>query len=163
MKPKITLVVASAINDVIGLDGVMPWHLPADLAHFRKLTTGGTVVMGRKTFESLGNPPRPLPNRRNVVLTRDKGWSAPGVDSVRSLDEVFKFPETNVFIIGGGTVYEQAFPIADAIEWTRIHAHPQGDTFFQPPLDAFQRVSTQRYVADDRNPFDLDFERWERV
>lgn len=162
-RPQLTLVVASALNDVIGLGGIMPWHLPADLAHFRELTTGGTVLMGRKTFESLGNPPRPLPKRRNIVLTRDRSWAADGVETRESLEQALELPEENIFVIGGGNVYEQAFGQADAIEWTRIHAHPTGDTYFRPPLDAFRRVSSSHRPADEKNAFNLDFERWERI
>jgi len=149
MRPEIVLVVAVADNDVIGKDGAMPWHLPADLRHFRKLTVGRPVVMGRKTFESIGNP---LPGRHNIVLTRQPALAARGVTAVPNLAEAIaaagmhpdaRAPE--IMVIGGAQVYAEALPIATRVELTRIHMAPDGDTYF-PPLDPAQWVETARTV-----------------
>ena len=129
----LTLVVARADNGVIGRDGQLPWHLPEDLKRFRRLTLGKPVVMGRRTYDSIG---KPLPGRRNIVLTRQLGWRADGVETAVTLDDALALaadtPE--VAIIGGATVYAEALPRADRIELTEVHAAPAGDTFF-PPLD----------------------------
>lgn len=129
----IVLVAARADNGVIGRDGTLPWHLPEDLAHFRALTLGKPVIMGRRTFESIG---RPLPRRRNIVLTRDPGWQAHGAERAASLSEALAAtadaPE--VAIIGGGEIYAAALPLAHRIELTQVHASVPGDTYF-PPLD----------------------------
>jgi len=158
--PEIVLVVASAKNDVIGLQGDMPWHLPADLAHFKRLTTGGVILMGRKTFESIGS--RPLPRRTNLVLTRDCDWSAPGVEAVPSLEEAASRAQETLFVIGGSQVYAEAIPQAARIEWTRIDAEPQGDTWFRPDLAGFERTQTQHQPADSRNAHAMTFETWVR-
>ncbi len=139
----------------------MPWHLPADLAHFKRLTTGGVILMGRKTFESIGS--RPLPRRTNLVLTRDRAWSAPGVEAVPSLEvAASRAPET-LYVIGGSQVYAQALPAATRIEWTRIDAEPEGDTWFRPDLAGFERVQAQHHPADSRNAHSMTFESWKRV
>ncbi len=139
MRPEIVLVVAVADNGVIGRDGTMPWHLPADLKHFKRLTTGKPVIMGRKTFDSIG---KPLPGRHNIVLTRDSGWTADGVTVVPNLAEAIAAAGLDpraragaIMVIGGAQIYTQALPIATRIELTRIHLAPNGDTRF-PDLDA---------------------------
>ncbi len=157
--PRITLVVAAASNGVIGVDGRMPWHLPADLARFKRLTLGKPVLMGRRTHESIG---RPLPDRPNLVLSRDPDYRADGCRTVRSLDEAIDVaagmgaPE--LMVIGGGAVYAQALPGAQRILLTRVHAAPEGDTFF-PAVDPreWQEVGRERRAADDRNPYAMDF------
>lgn len=154
------LVVASARNDVIGLNGDMPWHQPADLAHFKAVTVGGCVVMGRKTFESLGQ--RPLPNRVNLVLTSDSDWSAPGVQRVCSLEEARALARKTLFVIGGAQVYAQALPAANRIEWTRIDASPEGDTWFRPELQDFHRTQEDHCPADEKNRYSMSFETWLR-
>lgn len=149
MRPGIVLVVAVADNDVIGRDGAMPWHLPADLRHFRRLTWGRPVVMGRKTFESIGNP---LPGRHNIVLTRQPGWTADGVTVVPGLAAAIAAavaelnPDTrapDMMVIGGAQIYAEALPVATRVELTRIHMTPEGDTFF-PRLDPALWVETAR-------------------
>jgi dihydrofolate reductase len=157
--PELTAVVASAQNDVIGLHGQMPWHLPADLQHFKRLTQGGTVIMGRSTFDSLG---RPLPRRRNIVLTRQRDWSATGVDVVRGAEELGAILEEPAFLIGGGQIYAEFWPWVSCLEWTRVHADPQGDTWFRPNLDDFERVATEHHAADASHAFAMDFETWRR-
>lgn len=137
MRPEIVLVVAVADNGVIGRDGAMPWHLPADLRHFKRLTTGKPVIMGRKTFASIG---KPLPGRHNIVLTRDGGWTADGVTVVPNLAEAIaaagldpRARAGEIMVVGGAQIYAEAMPIATRIELTRIHIDPDGDTFFPDP------------------------------
>jgi dihydrofolate reductase len=121
----ITLIVARADNNVIGLDGKMPWHLPADLKRFKALTTGKPMIMGRKTFESL---PGLLPGRRHIVLTRDTRWSAPGAEIAHDVASALALSGPDVSIIGGAEIYRLFLPQADRIELTEIHATPDGDT-----------------------------------
>lgn len=128
----VALVVAHSANRVIGRDGGMPWHLPGDLRRFRELTTGHAVVMGRKTYESLPDAFRPLPGRRNVVLTSDPAFRADGAEVVRDLDAALA---GDCFVIGGGAVYAQALPHAQRVYATEIEGELDGDTFF-PALPA---------------------------
>ena len=129
--PRIHLIYARASNGVIGKDGAMPWHLPEDLAHFRALTQGWPVVMGRKTWDSLPPRFRPLPGRRNLVLTRQADWSAPGAEAFADLGRALSACEgvEQVWIIGGGQVYAQAEPLAQRIEVTEIDREFEGDAF----------------------------------
>jgi dihydrofolate reductase len=139
------LVWAQAANGVIGVDGGLPWHLPEDLARFRELTTGSTVVMGRSTWESLPASVRPLPGRRNVVLTRRPGWEAPGAVVAACLDEALDTARDGggpVWVIGGGSVYEAALPRADRVVVTELEAAYDGDTR-APVLDGRWRVATR--------------------
>ena len=134
--PRITLVAAVARNGVIGADGGMPWHLPADLRHFKAVTMGHPMVMGRRTFDSIG---RALPGRRTIVVTRDRGWSAPGVDVAHSLEDALAAaadgdPAQPVMVVGGGEIYRQAMPLADRLEITHVDTDASGDTTF-PDID----------------------------
>jgi len=127
---KLTGIVAMTPQRVIGRDGGLPWHLPADLAFFKRTTTGHPILMGRATYESIG---RPLPKRRNLVLTRDPQWSAPGVetlDSVAALDALELDGE--VFVIGGAAVYDALLPRLDELLVSQLHAEHPGDTWFPP-------------------------------
>lgn len=132
--PVVSLVVAAAANNVIGIDNRLPWHLPEDLGHFRRVTMGKPVVMGRRTHESIG---RPLPGRRNIVLSRDPQYRAKGCETARSLHEALALaadaPE--VMIIGGAALYREALPHARRIYLTRLHRPFEGDTRF-PGLDS---------------------------
>lgn len=121
-------IVAQAINGVIGRDGGLPWHLPTDLAFFKKMTLGKTVVMGRKTYESIG---RPLPQRRNIVLTRDAAWRAPaGVEVVRDLDQILAIQERDqLFVIGGASIYHALANEISTLYLTLVEALVAGDTF----------------------------------
>lgn len=143
----LTLVVARADNGVIGRGNALPWHISADLQHFKRLTVGKPVVMGRRTFESIG---KPLPGRHNIVLTRDRGWAAPGVTVVPNLAEAIAAaglqPQTRadeVMIIGGAQVYAQALPSASRIYLTEVHAAPDGDTLL-PPFDPQRWIEMAR-------------------
>jgi dihydrofolate reductase len=158
-RPRISLVVAAADNGVIGRDGGMPWHLPADLAHFKKVTMGKPVVMGRRTHESIG---RPLPGRLNLVLSRDPGYQPAGCRRVGSLDEAVSIAAdtgaNEVMVIGGGGVYRDALPVADRIILTRVHAEPEGDTWFPDPEPGdWREASRSERAPDDRNPHALSF------
>ena len=127
----INMIYARAANGVIGKDGVMPWHLPEDLAHFKRLTQGWPVVMGRKTWDSLPPRFRPLPGRTNIVITRQTGWSAAGAQSVASLDIALALCQgsAEVWIIGGAQIFAQAEPLAQRIEVTEIAQNFDGDAF----------------------------------
>ena len=132
-RPRITLVVARALNGVIGRGGALPWHIPADLKRFKALTMGTAMVMGRKTFESL---PGLLPGRRHIVLTRDPAWSADGAEIARSLEEALSLAgDDPVSVIGGADIFELFLPLADRIELTEVLADVEGDTFMPDPRE----------------------------
>ena len=158
----ISLVVAASTNNVIGSDGGLPWHLPDDLRHFKRLTTGNPIVMGRRTFESIG---RPLPDRRNIVMTRDPDYVAPGCDVVSSVREALDLVEDadEVMIIGGGQVYRDFLPHADRIYLTRVQADVEGDTYF-PDIDeaGWRLVSSEAHAADEKHAYAFDVMVFER-
>jgi dihydrofolate reductase len=148
---EIFLVVAVAANGVIGRDGAMPWHLPNDLRHFKALTTGKPMIMGRKTFESL---PGLLPGRRHIVLTRDRAWAEDGAEVARSPEEAIALANApHIAVIGGAEIYRQFLPHADRIEWTEVAAEPEGDTRF-PDFDRAEwtEVARETHPADGRLP-----------
>jgi dihydrofolate reductase len=160
----VSQIVAVGRRNEIGKDGKMPWHLPADLQHFKRNTLGKPVLMGRKTLAAIG---RPLPERRNLVLTRDKTFTASGCETVTSLDEAIAragaAPE--LMVIGGGEVYRLAWDRTDRIYLTRIEADVEGaDTFF-PAVDdgRWKEASREDHQVDARNPFDYSFRVLERV
>jgi dihydrofolate reductase len=124
----VSLIWAEAADRVIGSDGTLPWHLPEDMKRFRELTMGATVVMGRRTWESLPERFRPLPGRRNIVVTRQQDYDAPGAETVSSLEEALTAVDEDVWVIGGGAVYEQALPYAERVVRTRVHLTIEGDT-----------------------------------
>ena len=129
--PAICLIYARARNGVIGRDGVMPWHLPEDLAHFRKATVGCPVIMGRKTWDSLPARFRPLPGRTNVVITRQTDWQAPGASVAHSLEQAIALctPGEVVWVIGGAEMYAQALPLASRVVVTEIDTDFEGDAY----------------------------------
>ena len=159
---EIVLVVAVARGGVIGADGALPWHLPADLAHFKRLTLGHAVIMGRATFESIG---RPLPQRLNIVLTRQADYSPPGVEVVASLAAAYARAAVHggpVMVIGGAEVFAQVLPDAQRIELTEVHADLPGDTHF-PPLGAdWHEVVREDHPADARNAHAYSFVTYRR-
>lgn len=150
-RPEIVIVAASADNDVIGKDGRLPWHLPADLKHFKRITMGAPMIMGRKTFESL---PGLLPGRAHIVLTRDKTWSAEGALAVHSVDEALAaVAGDRVSVIGGAEIFRLFWDLADRLETTRVWAEYDGDAFF-PVVDQGDWVEAKRefHEAADGNP-----------
>ena len=159
---KLGLVYARARNGVIGKGGVMPWHLPEDLAHFRQVTMGAPVVMGRKTWESLPPRFRPLPGRRNIVVTRNAGWSAPGAEHADSLDRALALvaAEPHVWVIGGGEIFAQALPHADMVELTEIDRDFEGDT--QAPALGPEWAETRRERHHSAAGFDYSFVTYRR-
>jgi len=153
---KIALVAAIARGGVIGRDNTIPWRLPEDVARFKVLTTGHPVVMGRRTWNSLPDRFRPLPGRRNVVVTRNPAWEGVGAERAASLDEALRLldGESVIFVIGGAELYAAALPVADELVLTEIDLDVDGDTFF-PPFDrnTFAEVSREQHVAADGTPF----------
>lgn len=156
-----SIIVATSINRVIGRNNVLPWHLPADLAHFKSVTMGKPVVMGRKTWESIG---KPLPGRTNVVVTHDKNYQADGALVVGSLAEAESAAEREhgdideLMIIGGATLYDEVIDSVDRIYLTEVNEVVEGDTWF-PDIDVsdWREVSREDFEADDKNPFDYSF------
>jgi len=161
--PLVSMVVAATENDVIGRDNGMPWHLPDDLKYFKARTMGKPMLMGRKTFESIG---KPLPGRTSLVMTRDPSWRAEGVVVVRSLDEALDWArnQPELCVVGGAEVFRLAWPHARRLFLTRIHARIPGDTFF-PKIDPQEWRETERteHPADARHAYPLSFITLERV
>ncbi|KGQ32780.1 dihydrofolate reductase [Gallibacterium genomosp. 2] len=158
----LSLIVAMTKNRVIGRDNQMPWHLPADLAWFKKNTLGKPVIMGRKTFQSIG---RALPNRKNIVLSR-QGFQADGIEVVSDLSQALALikGENEVMIIGGGHLFAETLPIADRLYLTEIDAELQGDTFF-PEIDpmVWKTNFIETRAVDDKNSYALTFKILERM
>lgn len=153
-EPRVVLIAAVAENGVIGADGGIPWHLPADFAHFKATTLGHTLVMGRATYESIG---RPLPGRTTVVLTRDPSWSAEGVTTAPDLAAALADLDGEVYVAGGAQVYAAALPLADAQVISEVHLSPVGDTHY-PSFDRSEWREVSRVPGDD-----FDVVTWERV
>lgn len=162
----ISTIVATAEGSVIGKEGGMPWYLPAELAHFKELTMGHPIIMGRKTHESIG---RSLPGRYNIVITRDKGYEpAEGSVVANSLGEALKMAKKQdgadeIFIIGGEQIYAQAIPLLDRIYLTRVKAKVDGDRFFKYDPTKWEEVSSEQHKADDKNKYDYEFVILERA
>lgn len=166
--PSLSIVVAAAQNGVIGLDNAMPWRLSTDLKRFKALTLGRPVIMGRKTWDSIG---RPLPGRKNIVITRDTSFSPDGADVAHSLDEAIRLASEEsslsggqeICVIGGGEIYAQAITRADTLHITRVLADIAGDTRF-PDIDPAQwkRVSTQHFPAGERDSHATRYEIYQR-
>jgi dihydrofolate reductase len=159
----VSLVVAMAENQVIGRGGGLPWHLPKDLQHFKRLTVDHTVIMGRKTFEEIKQP---LANRRNVVISRQPGFHPRGVTVVPSLDEALALgaTEEEVFVIGGGEIFRLALPRADRLYLTLVHTRVEGDTWF-PPFDAatWALEEEELHPADEKHAYAFSFRRYRRI
>lgn len=153
----ISLIVAVAENGVIGKTGVMlPWRLPADLKRFKEVTMGHPIIMGRKTYETIG---RPLPGRQNIIVTRNPDYKADGCEVVSSLPEALEAAKNSeeAFIIGGGQLFEQALPLADKLYLTLVHASPDGDVFFHYDPADWQEISNEPHEADDKNQYPYSF------
>jgi dihydrofolate reductase len=157
----ISLVVARAANGVIGRDGKLPWHLPSDMRHFRELTTGHTVLMGRRTFESLPPKYRPLPQRRNLVLSSGE-LELSGAEVFDDLQRALDACEGECFVIGGGTVYDETLAIADRVCATEIEREIEGDTFF-PEMSPSEWRRTQRGERIVENKLAFTFAEYERT
>lgn len=158
----LSIIVASAENSVIGRNNALIWHISADLKHFKQLTTGHTIIMGRKTFESIG---KALPNRRNIVISRNPGFKAEGCEIVESIPMALEISksEDEVFIIGGGTIYHEMWDQADRLYLTLVHTQVEGDTFI-PAIDPefWTEIRREDGKADDKNEFDYSFVDYER-
>ena len=144
----ITFVVARADNGVIGRDGKLPWRLPADLKRFKALTLGKPMIMGRKTFAGFSAP---LPGRRHVVLTRDRGWSAVGAEVAHSVEEALALAGDDASVIGGAEVFALFVPLADRVELTEVHAAPEGDTAM-PGFGGWREAARQDHPAEGERP-----------
>jgi len=161
----ITLVVAASQNNAIGKDNQLLWHLPKDMRFFKNTTWGLPILMGRKTFESLGS--KLLPGRVNIILTQQKKWTAEGAIVVHSIQEAIlvagQQDYKELMVIGGGQVYQEALPLAQKVWLTRVHTHISGDTFF-PVLPSADWVlqSSEKVSADEKHIFAFDFECWQR-
>ncbi|UZE58726.1 type 3 dihydrofolate reductase [Aeromonas veronii] len=161
---KISMIAALAKKQVIGKNNLMPWHMPADLAHFKRVTLGKPVLMGRKTFESIG---RPLPGRRNLVISRNPDYQAEGIEVVGSVEAALALLACSsveeLMVIGGGHLYAEMLPSADCLYLTRIDLAVEGDTRF-PAFDdgQWQRVDCESHPADEKNPHPYSFETWQR-
>ena len=164
-KVRISLIVATAKNGIIGSNNQMPWHLPADFAYFKRITLGHPVIMGRKTFEAIG---RALPGRRNIVVSRNPYFRADGVEVATSLEAAIsacQHPHASeeVFVIGGATLYAQALSRADRLYITEVDATPEGDTLF-PTRDPnlWREIAREHREADARNVYAMQFVVFER-
>lgn len=159
----ITLVVAMDKQRGIGAGNQLLWHLPKDLKHFKELTTGYPVIMGRKTYESIG---KPLPNRTNIVVSTRKDWFQEGILIVGSVKEAVKFAKKineDICIIGGGNIYEQTIDIADRLEVTEVDAHLDAEVFFPKIEPEIWRLAKEIcHLKDDKNPFNFCFQTFER-
>lgn len=162
MSLNLSLVVAMDINRVIGINGDLPWHLPTDLKYFRDITMGKPIIMGRKTHESIG---RPLPGRKNIVVTRNPDFSAVGCEVVTTLHAGLELASDapEIMMIGGATLYVDTLPMAHHIYLTEVHAEVEGDTWF-PAIDEnqWQEISRADFSADERNQYDYSFVVYER-
>ena len=158
------IMAAKASNNVIGKDNDLVWHLPADLKFFKQTTKGHTLIMGRKTFESLANP---LPHRDSWIVTRNKDYRREGITVFNSLNGALKAGEEKgletVFILGGGEIYRQSMHIADKMIITEVHHEFEGDTYF-PAIDlaTWNEVSREEHKADEKNKYDFAFVQYER-
>jgi dihydrofolate reductase len=159
----ISLIAAMAHHRVIGKNNQLPWHLPADLKHFKTITTAKPIIMGRKTFEAIG---RPLPNRQNLVLTMNPEWSAQGVTVVHSWEEAIKACDsaTEIVVIGGAKLYQQTLPLATHLYLTFIDAEIEGDAFF-PEWEKNEWIEINRvnHPADQNNAYSMEFVNFQRI
>lgn len=160
----LSLLVAASENNVIGKDNQLPWHLPNDLKYFKNQTWGMPILMGRKTFESIG---KPLPGRKSIVITRNKDWQHEGVAVVHSIEEAIGkakgYGAKEVFVIGGSEIFNTAFKEADRIYLTRIHHQFDGDAYFPDVPSAEWNLAQSRFCqADEKNAYSHTFQVWER-
>ena len=162
MKNNISIIAAVAMNNVIGRDNQLAWQLAADLAYFKRMTLGKPIIMGRKTYQSIG---RALPGRRNIVLSRDPDFCAANIEVYASLDAALQAcaTENEIMIIGGSGVYAQALSAANKLYITIVHASPEGDAYFPEWRgENWQQVSAKKFQADTANEYDYEFTVWEK-
>lgn len=156
----ITLIAAAAENNALGKNNDLIWHLPDDFKRFKAITSGHYIIMGRKTFESF---PKPLPNRTHVIITRQKNYNPENCIVVNSLEKAIEIcpKDEDVFVIGGGEIYQQSIAIADKIELTRVHSTFEADTFF-PEIDTtiWELVQEEFHPKDEKHPFDFSFQTY---
>ena len=164
-RSRITVVAAVARNGVVGKDNQLVWHLPEDMKHFRQLTMGAPVIMGRKTWDSLPERFRPLPGRRNLVLSRQPGWRADGAEVAHSLDAALAIvaDAPRVFVIGGAQVWAEAMPSADDLVLTEIDHVFDGDAHFPARPEAFQETARETHRAAAPNAFEFSFVTYQRT
>ena len=159
----LSIIVAISENNAIGKNNQLLWHLPADLKHFKEITTGHTIIMGRKTYDSIG---KPLPNRRSIVITRNADLIIEGVEVVTSLANAIALctQDEEAFIIGGAEIYQQALPFSTHLYLTRVHQEYQADAFF-PVLDpaVWKEINSITYPADEKNSVAYTFSTLERI
>jgi dihydrofolate reductase len=158
----ISLLVAMDRNRLIGKDNDLPWRLPADLAYFKKMTMGHPIVMGRKTYESIG---RPLPGRENIIITRNSTYSAVGCKVIQSIDEIIELSKTKTetFVIGGSEIFKEILPFVDKLYITEIEEEFEGDTYFPNiPFEDWKLISREKGIQDEKNPYEFYFCVYER-
>ncbi len=160
----ISFIVAVSENNVIGKDNKLPWYLPTDMKYFKNMTWGMPVVMGRKSFDALG---KSLMGRTNIVITRNKNWKADGVEVVQSIDQAITLASQTdakeIYIIGGGEIFQAAMPSADKIYRTLVHENFEGDAFFpEIKQEEWKLVSNRDCEPDEKNAYALSFQVWER-
>jgi dihydrofolate reductase len=165
---KRSIIVAMAENRVIGINNKLPWYLPNDLKYFKQITMGKPILMGRKTYESIG---KPLPGRSNIIITRNPDWSADGVKIVHSLEQAFKLAESIVaidgqnelLVIGGDQIYQSSLPMIDRIYLTQVHSEVNGDAWF-PEVNwkDWREVGREDFIAEGANPYDYSFVVFDR-
>ena len=155
----IKIIVAMSKNRVIGNNNELIWKLSSDLKRFKELTTNNPVVMGRKTYESIG---RPLPNRRNIIITRNLEYEAEGCEIVSSLEEALLLSGNDCFIIGGGEIYNQSIELADKIYLTLVHKDFEGDTTFPELGKEWAKMESKDFEADEKNEYNYSFIEYDR-
>ena len=155
----IKIIVAISKNRVIGDSNKLIWNLPSDLKRFKEITTGHPIVMGRKTFESIG---RPLPNRRNIIITRDEKYEVEGCEVVNSIEEALLLTGNDCFIIGGGEIYKQTLHIAEQIYMTIVDEEFLGDTQFPELTNSWYVSKKEDFLSDDKNPYNYSFILYEK-
>lgn len=160
----ISLIVAMDENRLIGKDNQLPWHLPQDLAYFKRMTMNHKIVMGRKTYESIG---KPLPGRENIIITRDSSYTKDGCKVLHSIDDILelsKATDENVFVIGGAEIFKEILPYSDKLYMTHIHHEFEGDTFFSQLNDSeWETISVESGMRDVKNPYEFDFVVYQKI
>jgi dihydrofolate reductase len=165
----LSLIVAMSENQVIGINNSLPWHLPNDLQYFKRVTMGKPIIMGRKTFESIG---RPLPGRRNIVVSRQDDWQFTGVDCVKTLEEAISLGNNiafveghdEVMVIGGAQIYQSILPMVDRLYITHVHDVVEGDAYFPDVTwSSFNEVTREDVKAQEPNPYDYSFVVYDKL